>query len=410
MRRRSPAAAVGRVAILGFLGAVGMLLAPEARQASARGPTLSVSSALLADARTGEWLYGVSPNSRHAIASTTKMMTALITLEHARLHRVFSYPGYYFPPIDTQIGLAPGERMTVADLLRATLLPSADDAAADLAYNVGRRSQARFVGMMNARARQLHLRHTHYSTPTGLDSPGNYSSASDLLKLARYDLDTQPFFARTVARAGAVLGSGNHRRFVINRNDLVARFGWIKGVKSGHTSQAGYVLVALGVRNGMRLLSVVLGTSSPGARDGNTLALLGYGFSAFRSATPVRRGEILAHRGVVGRAGMRVGIRAASSLTRVVARHARVWLRLRLPTSLRGPRAAGSTVGSATAFAGRERLGRVRLTLATAIPGPARRGRVSRLALVVLPFAALAGLFTRRRRGAEDSAPEGVPT
>ena len=89
--------------------------------------------------------------------------------------------------------------MTVHDLLMALMLPSADDAAEDLAYNVGDGSVARFIAMMNARARQLGLTHTHYSTPIGLDTPGNYSSAYDLVKLADYELDAQPFFARIVA-------------------------------------------------------------------------------------------------------------------------------------------------------------------------------------------------------------------
>src|SRR5207302_6492231 len=122
------------------------------------------------------------------IASTTKLMTALLTIEHAGLEQVFTEPNYYPAAVDSQIGLRPGERMTVHDLMIALLLPSADDAAENLAYNVGHGSVARFVAMMNARARQLHLTRTHYSTPIGLDTPGNYSSAGDLVRLAAYVL------------------------------------------------------------------------------------------------------------------------------------------------------------------------------------------------------------------------------
>src|SRR5947209_9240752 len=119
-------------------------------------------------------------------------MTALITLERVPLNKVFAQNNYYPASGDSQIGLVPGERMTVHDLLLALLLPSADDAAEDLAYNVGHGSVARFIAMMNARARQLGLTETHYTTPIGLDTPGNYSTAADLAKLARYVMAAQP--------------------------------------------------------------------------------------------------------------------------------------------------------------------------------------------------------------------------
>src|SRR6201999_4620723 len=103
-----------------------------------------------------------------------KLMTALVVLEHVhKLSTVFTQNDYTAASVDSQIGLEPGERMSVHDLLLAMMLPSADDAAEDLAYNVGHGSVARFVAMMNARARELHLTHTHYTTPIGLDTPGN---------------------------------------------------------------------------------------------------------------------------------------------------------------------------------------------------------------------------------------------
>ncbi len=156
--------------------------------------------------------------------------------------------------------------MSVHDLLIALLLPSADDAAEDLAYNVGGSSVPRFLAMMNAKARALGLTHTHYTTPIGLDTPGNYSSAFDLDKLAAYLLAHSPFFRRIVDMPSATLHTGPVG-YVVNRNDLVGRVPWINGVKTGHTSGAGYVLVASGTRDGMTLIGSVLGTSSESARD-----------------------------------------------------------------------------------------------------------------------------------------------
>ncbi len=158
---------------------------------------------------THQLLYGVNAQKRVAIASATKLMTALIVLEHVhKLSATFVQNDYTSAAVDSQIGLAPGERMSVHDLLLALMLPSADDAAEDLAFNVGHGSVARFVAMMNAEARKLGLRHTHYATPIGLDTPGNYSTAADLVKLADYDLSHSAYFARIVAlpRADPVLG------------------------------------------------------------------------------------------------------------------------------------------------------------------------------------------------------------
>ena len=187
-------------------------------------PKLPVKAAIVTALNTGQRLYGLNAEQELAIASTTKLMTALQTFEHASLQQTFTEPDYHFAPDDSQIYLTPGERMSVHDLMIAMLLPSADDAAEDLAYNVGGGSVSRFVAMMNQGARKLGLTHTHYSTPIGLDTPGNYSSASDLVKLAGYLLEHYPFFAQVVALPSAVLKTGDHPRYVVNRNDLVARF------------------------------------------------------------------------------------------------------------------------------------------------------------------------------------------
>src|ERR1700729_2481047 len=213
--RRGPARAPRRALTPAFAVALALALAliwaGPATARAATTPHLSVRSAILVEPETGQVLFSDQINREVPIASTTKLMTALVTLQHVHdLNEIFTQPDYVAAPADSQIGLEPGERMSVHDLLIALMLPSADDAAEDLAFNVGHGSVARFVGMMNARARQLGLTHTHYSTPIGLDTPGNYSSASDLVRLARDLLDTSPFFKRVVALPHAVLTSGRY--------------------------------------------------------------------------------------------------------------------------------------------------------------------------------------------------------
>jgi D-alanyl-D-alanine carboxypeptidase (penicillin-binding protein 5/6) len=352
-----------------------LLPAPPAARAQARPsaraqarPRLAVRSAALYAPSTGQMLYGDNLNREAAIASTTKLMTALIVLEHVHhLGTLFTQPDYYSAPTDSQIGLRPGDQMSVHDLLIAMMLPSADDAAQDLAYNVGHRSVARFVGMMNARARQLGLTHTHYSTPIGLDTPGNHSSAADLVKLADYDLTHSRFFARIVALPSAVLRSGPVRA-VVNRNDLVARFPWIHGVKTGHTSGAGYVLVATGHRNGMTLISAVLGTDSESSRDATTMSLLDYGFGTFRPLTPIRAGEILARPSVKDSPGKHTIVRASRSFTRILARTTRVRIRVQAPRQLVGPLPGQSVVGTAVVLVGGRPVARIPLVLGRALP------------------------------------------
>ena len=329
-----------RAGVLGALVLVFAVAHAAPASASAQTPGAGARTAALIEAGSGEQLYGRGANSREAIASATKLMTALVTLEHVhRLGVMFAQNGYRSAAEDSQIGLVPGERMSVHDLMIALMLPSADDAAEDLAFNVGHGSVARFVGMMNARARQLGLVHTHYSTPIGLDTAGNYSSASDLVRLAGYLLRTSPFFKRVVALKSAVLHTGDRVRTVINRNDLVAKVPWINGVKTGHTLQAGYVLVGSGTRDGMTLISAVIGTSDEAVRDASTLSLLDYGFANYGLRTPVRKGEVLARPSVRGRDKLRAAVVAGATFEHVFARTARVRLRVNVA------RAADGTAG-----------------------------------------------------------------
>ncbi len=336
---------------------------------AASPPPLGVRAAALIEESSGQQLYGRNANAEVAIASTTKLMTALVTMRHARLQDVFTDPDFIPAAEDSQIHLEPGERMSVHDLLLAMMLPSADDAAEDLAFNVGHGSVARFVAMMNARARALDLTHTHYTTPIGLDTPGNYSSATDLVTLARYVLRSEPFIKAVVSKKSAVLRTGHYVRHVTNLNDLVQRYPWVNGVKTGHTLEAGYVLVASGTRDGMTLIDVVLGTSSEAARDANALALLDYGFANFQLKTPVHAGEVLARPLVKsGETGQRTRLVAGSSYTHVFDRSERIQVRVHAPAQLAGPLPAHAVVGSAAIVAGGRVQARIPLELAAALP------------------------------------------
>jgi len=337
---------------------------PGARPA--RVPPLRAPSWIAVDAASGHVLAEHRPSQRRRIGSTTKLMTALITLRRVSLHRRFTAIGYRAGGAETVVGLRRGERVRVSDLLRALLLPSANDAAATLAVRVAH-SARRFVRLMNGRARRLGLSHTHYANPIGLDAPGNYSTAHDLVRLARVDLRDR-FFARTVARPSARVRLGKRTVVVHNLNTLVGAFPWVRGVKPGHTARAGYVLVGLGVRHSGRVLSAVMAEPSQQAQNADTLSLLRYGLAHVARDPTIPRGEPLARVDLRYRAGQHVDLVAGRSVGYALAPGEHAFLTLTgVPGELNGPLPAGAAEGSAVVHAGGRVVARVPLVTAQPI-------------------------------------------
>lgn len=258
--------------------------APASADAAERPPQLDADAWVLVDASDGDRLAARSASSRRAIASATKLMTAYVALRELPLGRRVKAPDYQpSSPLESVAGLQAGERLSVRDLLYALLLESANDAAVTLADAVSG-SVPKFVREMNRTAAALGLVHTSYENPIGLDASANYSSASDLAELT-LRLRREGIFRRLVDTPEVVLRTGSRTREIDNRNLLVSRVPWVNGVKTGHTQQAGYVLVGSGTRKGTTLVSVVLGAPSEAARDEETLRLLDYGFSLYRTET-----------------------------------------------------------------------------------------------------------------------------
>jgi D-alanyl-D-alanine carboxypeptidase (penicillin-binding protein 5/6) len=339
-------------------------LAPAASWAA---PGVGGRAAYLLERDTGAVVYSSNAHERLSIASTTKMMTALVAVSHSSIDRIVTVQPYAAGAGETVAGLVPGERLSVGDLIKAMLLPSGGDAAHSLAIDVGG-SIDRFVGLMNARARAMHLRDTHYATPVGLDTIGNYSSAADLARIGAAVM-ADPFLSRTVGLRGARLGDG---RTVPNRNDLVGSYGFVNGVKTGHTSGAGFCLVGSGSRDGANLISVVLGESSMSAADADTVSLLRYGLALYHGSRAVVAGRIYARLAVVGAPALRVDLVTKRSLSLVVRRgsHLSVYV-TGVPLRVSGPLAPGTRLGEVDVRIAGRLVGRVPLVNRTAVPGPA---------------------------------------
>jgi D-alanyl-D-alanine carboxypeptidase (penicillin-binding protein 5/6) len=386
---------------VGAAAAVALALMAHVPAAAASSPPpLTSSAAIVIDAKTGAVLFSQHANSRRSIASTTKLMTAHLTLARARQSEVFTAPEYDAAPAESVIGLRKGERMTVHDLLRALLLPSANDAAWDLAYNVGDGSVRSFVHLMNREARKLGLTRTHYENPIGLDSSGNYSTAANLAKLASIDMRTHAF-AKIVDLTHATLKTGSHARMVINRNDLVARYSYVDGVKTGHTQNAGYVLVGAAHRDGASVISVVLGEPSVARRDADSIALLRWGLDQFRRVV-LFKGRHAVASVKIHQHGGQAKLAPARQVPLIVHRGDVVLFRLLPPLELKGPLPAGRAVGRAQVIVNRRVVRTVPLVTTANVPGPAFLRRLEGvlrdvLILLAVLFLLLAGTLVALR-------------
>jgi serine-type D-Ala-D-Ala carboxypeptidase (penicillin-binding protein 5/6) len=397
---------IGRQLAGAVAAAVLMLsVAPIGAAQAPQRPSLDgAAAAILVDAGDGTPILEKDADERRAIASTTKLMTALLTLEGASFDDVYSAADYQAAAAESKIDLRPGERMRVSDLLEALMLESANDAAATLADGIAG-SRAAFVAEMNVRAAELGLADTSYANPIGLDDPLNYSTARDLSVLARYLLRDRRF-ARIVDSPSATLESGAQTRTIGNRNDLIASVSAVDGVKTGYTSQASYVLVGSATgSNGAQVVSVVLGEPSEAARDADTLALLRYGLAQYRRVPVLRRN------GPVGRVDVAyrdetVALVPARPVAVTARRDQRISKHVRAPEELEGDLDAGTRVGTVAVSRDGEVVRRVPLLTAEPVPGagPLRRiasslgvALTALLLLVIVSIAVAAGMQLRRR-------------
>jgi D-alanyl-D-alanine carboxypeptidase (penicillin-binding protein 5/6) len=352
---------------LALAAALLAVAAAPARAAEERPAVPGAQAAIVVDARDGTVMFAKRADAERSIASTTKLMTALLALERARPSDVFTAPAYHAMSAESRINLRAGERMTVHDLLEALLLESANDAAVALAEGVSGSRDA-FVEEMNARAADLGLGHTSYANPIGLDEAGNYSSARDLASLARVLL-RRPRFARIVDTPVAELESGLRPRVVANRNDLIAAYPWVSGVKTGYTAEAGNVLVgAANGPGGARVISVVLGEPTEAARNSETLTLLRWGLARFHRVRALGPAHTVARADIEYRDGStRLVPRRAAVLT--VRDGQRIRRRVRAPEEVKGPLAAGARVGTVTVLLDGRPVRRVALVTAEEVPG-----------------------------------------
>jgi D-alanyl-D-alanine carboxypeptidase len=250
-------------------------------------PRVKARAAVLADESTGQVLFERNATAARAMASTTKVMTALLTLERLDERRVVVI-GAGPPRVgEESLRLHKGERLTVRQLLLGLLVKSANDAGVALAEAVDG-SEAAFVRRMNRKAAALRLAATHYVTPYGLDRPGHQTSARDLGRLWEAAMRRADFRTLVATRAARIPGGPLSLRRFVTTNQLLGSYRWTVGGKTGFTNRAGRCLVASASRGGRRLVAVALGSPNAFA---DVQALFEYGFSRFVRVRLARRGQ-----------------------------------------------------------------------------------------------------------------------
>ena len=243
---------------------------------------ISAEKALVLDALTGRVLFEKHADQQSLIASTTKIMTALIVCERCNVLDRMRIPKEAVGIEGSSMYLQEGEILTIQELLYGLMLSSGNDAAVALAIYCGGTVEG-FAELMNDKAHVLGLKNTHFENPNGLDSPGHYSTARDLAKLAAYAMEN-PIFYKTVSAKTVTVGD----RHLRNHNKLLWQVEGADGVKTGYTRAAGRILVSSATRNDRRLICVTLNAPCDWADHS---ALLGEGFSRYRVQRIVSAGD-----------------------------------------------------------------------------------------------------------------------
>jgi D-alanyl-D-alanine carboxypeptidase (penicillin-binding protein 5/6) len=319
---------------------------------------------------TGEVLLAHDAHERVPIASITKLMTVLLTLEHARPDDVVTVSPFAAGVGESSANLRGGERLTVFELLEAALIQSANDAADALAFHVGHGSEKRFVAMMNAKARRLGLKDTRFVRPDGLDAPGHVSSARDVTLLARI-LMHRPLVRQIVRMRAATISGGRTLR---TWNDLLSSYPGIFGVKTGHTSAAGWSEVAAARRRGVTIYATLLGSPDRATRNADLAELLDWGFARYRPAALVLKGHAYA-RAELGYGREPLALVAAGSLTPSVRVGLPLVRRVVAADAADLPVTRGQTLGQVQILQGARLLGSVPLVASRSVNGPGLGGR-----------------------------------
>ncbi len=299
---------------------------------------VSAQCAIVLDASTGRVLYEKNADKQGLIASTTKIMTALVVCERCNVLDRMRIPKEAVGIEGSSMYLQEGEILTIQELLYGLMLHSGNDAATALAIYCGGTVEG-FAQLMNDKAHALEMRDSHFMNPHGLDSPGHYSTARDMAKLTAYAMQN-PIFAQTVSTKTVTVGNRSLR----NHNKLLWQVEGADGVKTGYTKAAGRILVSSATRNGRRLIVVTMNDPDDW-RD--HAALLEDGFKDYAVRTLIEPGQCLGSVPVLGGTGQEVELLAGEGFVFSLRQDEKVSLELPAPGFVYAPVAENQEAGYA---------------------------------------------------------------
>ncbi|QEM83986.1 D-alanyl-D-alanine carboxypeptidase family protein [Halomonas binhaiensis] len=332
---------------------------PEPQVMIPSPPQLAAKSWILVDADSGRVIAEHNSDERLSPASLTKLMTAYLV--ERELERGNIKPDDMVPISEkawrtggSKMFVEVGTQVPVDELLHGIIIVSGNDASVAMSeYLAG--GEAQFADLMNQHAAQLGMENTHFSNATGLPHDNHYSSARDLMRLARHIIRDYPdHYAMYSQKTFNYNGIEQN-----NRNRLLWRDPSVDGLKTGWTDDAGYCLVSSAKRDDMRLISVVMGTSSEEARAQETQKLLSYGFRYFETLKLYDQGAVLDTPRIWGGATdqLRVGVDQAVTMTVPRSRKDELTAKLNIDSDLDAPIAAGQKVGTMEVRLGDEVVG-----------------------------------------------------
>lgn len=322
-------------------------------------PHVSAASAILIEKESGRVLYQKDADTRRPMASTTKIMTALLCAERGDLDRTVTIPREAVGIEGSSVYLRQGESLTVRELLYAVMLQSANDAATALAIALSGSVEA-FVSEMNEKARLLGLDDTAFENPHGLDGEGHYTTARDLAALMAYALENEAFCTVTGTYKKTIpLSSGEGTRVLVNHNRLLRQYDGCIGGKTGYTQRSGRCLVSAAARDGMTLIAVTL--RAPNDWSDHT-ALFDYGFSSYSRVTLDEK--TVGYLATVGGEGETLRYRLEGQLSALIPKGKTVQIRWEHRRFYFAPLKEGEILGRAVMLCEGEPIGAVNMIAA----------------------------------------------
>ena len=258
----------------------------------------NASSSILIEANSGKVIFEKDINKEVSVASMTKMVAQIIILEeieakHIKWDDVVTVSKNASDMGGSQIYLEEGEKITVEDLMKGISVASGNDATVAMAEYISG-TEEKFVKRMNAKVKELGLKHTHFNNSTGLDEKKHYSSSYDMAMIARELVINHPKILEFSSIYEDYLRENTNRKFwLVNTNKLIAQYEGTDGLKTGHTDDAGYCLAATAKRNNIRLIAIVLGEKESKVRNQETKELLDYGFNNIKVKTLKKKGSLI---------------------------------------------------------------------------------------------------------------------